>query len=122
MELVQRNQLCSDLVGKRVPRRERLTGQLLLQRPVRLDLDVARRRIPELAQTRRHGGGARRTPPPLQHERSPRIVEPPLGADLAAGIAAIEAEVQAVFRSGSPALRRRWIRLPSLTISSTYTT
>jgi hypothetical protein len=119
MQFEQREQLASDRVGERAPRLERLTRELLLHCPVRLDLDVARRRIPELAQPRRHSGRARRTSPPLQNEGATRLVEPPLGADLAARVAAIEAEIQAVFRSGSPGLRRRWIRLPSLTISST---
>lgn len=49
MELVQREQLRRDLTGQRTPRLERLPGQLLLERPVRLDLDLAGRRVAELA-------------------------------------------------------------------------
>jgi hypothetical protein len=122
MKLVQRQELRGDLLRELAPRLERLPRQLLLQRPVRLDPDVPWRRIPKLTQPRGHGGRTRRTPPSLQHERPTGFVEPALGADLPACVAVLEAQAgraQAVFRSGSPGLRRRWIRLPSLTISST---
>jgi hypothetical protein len=50
MELLEkREQLGCDGFGQRPPRLERRAGELFLQRPVRRDLDIARRRIPELA-------------------------------------------------------------------------
>jgi hypothetical protein len=96
--------------------------QLLLQRPSRLDLHVARRRISELTKALGDSRGTTSAAASLQNERAAGLVEPALGADLATAVVAIEAEArraQAIFRRGSSDFRRFWIRFPSFTISST---